>query len=201
MRLLRSLLSAGIVAAAVAPVIAQGSSIGPDPNETSFFFFGNCEDCAAAAGVASFPVTAELVLFRYEEGTPINDEQFVLFSYSGSNLLDPYVVFRSVPGEPPPPPPVFHGLGSISGSITVGGLQELELRFGDGLLFQLSGGNWFTCGVKDDLYYAVPCIQPTSQDFGTGSFTNTPVIPVPPAIVLLASGLAGLGAITRRTHR
>lgn len=170
----------------------------------TYVFEGNCEDCATAAGTATFPVTGLLELL----GAPVQSgavdmANFSLWTYSGSNLLDPYVV---LPGDVtrPEPPVVSHTVFAASGMIEGGTVKTLDLRFGDGLEFILkASGEWSTCGVKDGKYYAVPCSWATPNDFGVGEF-SIPAIPEPKTFALLALGLGALvwrhhGRVNRRT--
>lgn len=189
------------VAASVGAVIAGLATASPSQAAvTEFVFNGNCTDCAFKAEANSFPVTAILLLSDYTEGTDLGaGSYFVSFRYSGSNLLDPYLV--SINGEPDggPVPPYTHQFATMTGNLSIGGAQSLSLRFGDGLEFDLAtNGNWFTCGAKDDVgYYAVPCSWQNNADMGTGAFVGPP-IPEPGTCALLALGLVGLAGLGAR---
>ena len=194
----------GAIAAAV---VMGGLSVAvPADASVVWSFTGNCEDCAAAAGTQMYEVTAELELTDYVEGTALSDENFVSFSYSGSNLMLPYTV---VPELFPvrlssPTIGVAHQFYSMSGNISNGGSQSLELMFGDGLEFTLgTEGNWFTCGTNGNGYYEVPCSWMNNNDYGGQGQLSRVVdpVPAPAAVALLGIGLGGFGFARRRRVR
>lgn len=189
-------LTRGVVAAAFTLFMASAA---PSGASVIWEFAGNCTDCATAASLPSYPVTATLVLDGYVEGTALQLENVVSFSYSGSNLLDPYIATQTPTGTSAPP--WQHYLYAASGHLTTNGSQVLDLRFGDGLAFILDGtGDWFTCGRKDDRYYAVSCSSPYNNDNGTGGNFSvpTPSVPEPAIFGLLAMSALGLVRQGRR---
>lgn len=185
-------------------MLGASATANAQPGQVVWNFQGNCIDCAAAAGLPSYQVTAALTLQDYTQGTQLADANFVSFSYSGSNLMKAYVV-DYVGG--PSSPPYYHAPGLedfISGTLQNGGFQSFSLSFGDALEFTMdSNGNWFTCGTNGTDYYDVPCSWAVNNDFGVGSFriATTNVVPEPGTWALMAVGLAGLGLAARRRVR
>ncbi len=179
------------------------------PPATTYYFNANCVDCAVASNSATYGVLGTLVLDGYVEGTAIDSSNFVSFRYSGSNLLDPYSV--TLTGDDGDANTVDHSFGSASGSLgaVFAAAYRVSLSFGDGLEFDTyENGEWFTCGVKDNVYYAVECSWANNQDIGLGQWgLNATVtigpggnrVPEPGTLALLA--LAALGVKTARSKQ
>lgn len=62
---------------------------------SNFDITANCQDCAGAANLPNYQVTANLKLQAYKLGDAITTSNFVSFTYNGSNLLNPYSITNS----------------------------------------------------------------------------------------------------------
>ncbi len=177
MALTVGLLLMGLSSSAHAGVVAFNGS-------GAWRFFGNCQDCAAAAQQQNRPVTGTLTLQNYLQGTALTNANFVSFRYDGSNLLAPY----TVPGAAPT-----LNFVNLGGFLTQGGAQQVFLDFGTQGYFDLAGGNWATCVTN--------CLLP--DDFGNnGSFVlQSQTVPEPGTYALLVVGLGALGFASRRKQR
>ncbi len=181
-RRFKQLASAGAVAALMG---AAGSAQAVAANST-FYFNANCADCAVAANAAGYGVMGTLVLQNYSQGSAITAENFVSFTYSGSNLVAPYSVTPSgSDGDGTTNDFTFSfDFSSVSGSIpaTLPAAAEFDLIFDDGLRFNASAdGNWYTCAPApgwasgNGAYYGgSDCFNHSNNDNGTGQFARAP---------------------------
>lgn len=187
---------------AVSALVGMGTPRAAEAQLSFWEFVGNCEDCARAAEERTYQV-GRLVLNNYVQGQMLTNNNFVSFTYEGSNLLDSFLVYTGLPPEAPVEPWV-HALNlegdGLQGSLISGGAQTLSMFFGDGLELTLADGQFFICGAKGDTYYAVACSWQQNQDFGTGSFIaqNVSTVPEPSTYALMAAGLGALLAFRRR---
>lgn len=166
--------------------MAMGSAHATLVPYKSYYFSGACLDCQGT-------VTAQLTLSRvFVAGEAITNNDFISFSYYGSNLLNAYnVVPLGIHGDPTVTDFV---LDSVSGNIPsiLPGPSNFSLRFSGANFFQTSiNGNWSTCASGS-------CIA--SNDFGNnGTFSNSPAsVPEPGTLLLLGASLGALGLIGRR---
>lgn len=152
-------------------------------------FTGNCTDCAIAAGTSTYAVSATLTLQDYLGGA-LADENFVSFTYDGSNLFQ---AFTAGSGQ-------FRWNFGKSGNLTAP-TQSLFLSFGDILNFTLVDENWALCDYRNGPINPNPCDALSSRDFGTGAFAQaTTTVPEPSTYALMAAGLGAL-AVARRRRR
>ena len=182
----------------------QAQAVAANTQQT-FDFAGNCTDCAAAAGGGSYPVTGTLILQNYTPGTDIAFENFLSFSYHGSNLVDPYTVAASVaPDGQDRANGIFSAaFASVAGNVgSTKAAYRFELVFDDGLFFQSqNNGSWSTCAPKGDTYYggdSCGTFPPVPSDYGaTSTYSSAAAIPEPGAWAMLCAGM-GLVAFMRR---
>lgn len=153
------------------------------PLPSTFYFTGNCEDCAAAKQSASYGVTARLVLQNYFLGSAINGSNFVSFSYGGSNLLAPYSILPS-------------SLSSVTGHITFGlqGANDFHLVGVNNSYFDLlTTGRWDAGSILG--------VQKTSNDLGGSGNFGPNAVPEPATILLMGAALTAAGLVRRRRQR
>ncbi len=160
-RTMLAVLAGAALAAASTPAGATGVVIVTDE---TFYFTGVCSDCSG-------DVSATLVLQNYTLGDEYLPENFVSFTYGGSNLLPGFTV---TPSE----------LGVLFGTFaTVPGANNTYI------VFTVPGVtiDSFTTGADGTWSTGTP-----GADYGTsGSWSNTSV-PEPATWAMMGLGFAGL---------
>jgi PEP-CTERM motif-containing protein len=135
-----------------------------------FKFTGLCTDCASAASVSEYPVTGLLSLTDFVPQATLDRDNFVSFSYGGSNLIDPFEIFKS-------------DIDILDGALNA-----------DGTLFSpyLAFWEW----DLPDCQYCYFVVESSGDwsleedDYGiNGRFSR---VPEPTTILLLGLGLAGI---------
>jgi hypothetical protein len=155
------------------------------PMQSTFYYYANCTDCAAAAGVVTFGVLGTLTLSGYTSGNAIAAHDFVKFSYSGSNLVGAYEVIPAVLT-----PAAVGGVNAVAVINTfsfnsefdqlVGnmGTGQFLITFEDGLGFSGQPNDFYTC-APDGLWPGVG----VTKALASGQTWPTPTshwAPVPP---------------------
>ena len=208
-------LASGLVASALGlfGLQAQAAVVLPPPVFSTFNFSGNCEDCAIAAELPAYAVTGTLVMQNYTPGNVFNSQtnNFVSFSYSGSNLYPSYTIY--------PIPPTYFSLNHYAfGSIAASGLGASDFHVADGINFfnlfsePQTSGRWDTgrptlsiCACVFQVNFRpVYTYEYTHADMG-GSGTFSPSasngVPEPSTWLLLAAALGAAGMARRRQQR
>jgi PEP-CTERM motif len=213
LKALKALIS-GIAATTMALFFqpAQAAVVLPPPVFSTFNFSGNCEDCAIAAELPTYAVTGTLVMQNYAPGNAFNNQtnNFVSFTYSGSNLYPAYTIY--------PLPPNYFSLNNYAfGVIAASGLGASDFHVADSnSFFNLSSepqtsGRWDTgrptlaicaCFFRVVLP-PVYVFELTHADMGgSGSFSPSALnsVPEPATLLLMGAALAAAGVARRRRH-
>jgi hypothetical protein len=132
-------------------------------------------------------------------GTDISTADIISFSYAGSNLVNPFTWYGEARDLPDPSS---LSIRSATGKVAAGA-QQLRLDGDDGQGFMTtSEGNWWVCSSGVNGYNSGSCDVFRNNDYGTGSWSNSPsAVPEPASMLLMALGLAGVGAAAARRRQ
>lgn len=192
--LFRACAAAAIVAVMGFPSLSAHATA---VSHTTVLFSGNCIDCALAAGIDSYTVTGELVLKgeNHFQNEKLNENDFVSFSYSGSNLFSAYQITRA---DTPSFSAQFNSFFSIEkdlgdGTFLYFAYAPSALGWDPGFVLGLSGENRWSTGIGS--YEADYGDRGTLLVVGAGKS-----VPEPATSLLLGAALVGLRLNRRRQN-